>query len=267
MRRRSPIGGEVDPSTSRAAPATRQRLRLHPARGGRPQRTHPRLSSIAASGTAAAFAPAFGASRDRANQPEDDPSLGMMEPMTPDAGGAPLPSAVYGDFFHAAPVALLVLRAADLVMLEANQPYLDAVGKSLEELAEPLRLRRLPQQPHERRLRPGDRPPLADDGGRDQACADHGQRASATTSPAATASTSGGGTSSRRPSSRTARSPTCCTTPRTSPTCTAPGPSSPRPRRPRRSRPPSWPVSPRWRCPSPAPRPSRTSSASSSPAA
>ncbi len=29
---------------------------------------------------------------------------------------------------------MLVLRAADLVMLEANQPYLDAVGKTAEEL-------------------------------------------------------------------------------------------------------------------------------------
>ena len=29
----------------------------------------------------------------------------MMEPMTPDAGGAPLPSSAYGRCFHAAPVA------------------------------------------------------------------------------------------------------------------------------------------------------------------
>lgn len=58
----------------------------------------------------------------------------MMEPMTPDVGGMPLPSAAYGDFFHAAPVAMIVLRARDLVMLEANQPYLDAVGMRLEDL-------------------------------------------------------------------------------------------------------------------------------------
>ncbi len=55
--------------------------------------------------------------------------------MTLDAGRAILPSTVYGDFFHAAPVAMMVLRATDLVMLEANQPYLDAVGKTLDELA------------------------------------------------------------------------------------------------------------------------------------
>ena len=58
----------------------------------------------------------------------------MMEPMTPDVGGSPLPSSAYERFFHSAPVAMLVLRAADLVMLEANQPYLDAVGMALDDL-------------------------------------------------------------------------------------------------------------------------------------
>ena len=55
--------------------------------------------------------------------------------MTPDAGGETLPSSIYGDFFHAAPVALLVLRASDLVMLEPNQPYLDAVSMAREDIA------------------------------------------------------------------------------------------------------------------------------------
>lgn len=58
----------------------------------------------------------------------------MMEPMTPDVGGQPLPSAAYGEFFHVAPVAMLVLRAHDLVMLEPNQPYLDAVGMAREDI-------------------------------------------------------------------------------------------------------------------------------------
>ncbi len=59
----------------------------------------------------------------------------MMGPMTPDVGGTPLPSAAYRDVFNATPVALLVLRASDLVLLEANQPYLDAVGLTGEDIA------------------------------------------------------------------------------------------------------------------------------------
>ena len=232
-----------DPAASAAPSSSPSRRRSPAAHARAPRLRHPCLTRLRGR-------------RDRPDRPRSQrlrrtmpASLGMMEPMTPDVGGTPLPSAAYGDFFHAAPVAMLVLRARDLVMLEANQPYLDAVGMSARGPRRPLRLRRLPQQPDQRRHRPGDRPPLAHDGGGDQAGSGHRHGPSATTSPAATASTSGGGTSSRPRSSRTARSPTSCTTPRTSPTCTVRGPSSPRPRPPRRSRPPSWPAWPRWRCP------------------
>lgn len=49
--------------------------------------------------------------------------------------GHALPGDVYGVLFHTTPVALIVIRAEDLVMVDANEPYLAAVGKSLDEIA------------------------------------------------------------------------------------------------------------------------------------
>lgn len=49
--------------------------------------------------------------------------------MVAGPGDVALPLDAYGEAFHAAPVALLVIRASDLVMVEANRVYLDAVGK------------------------------------------------------------------------------------------------------------------------------------------
>jgi PAS domain S-box-containing protein len=50
-------------------------------------------------------------------------------------GGRVLPGDAYGTLFHTAPVAFLVIRAADLVMVDANPPYLEAVGMALEDIA------------------------------------------------------------------------------------------------------------------------------------
>jgi PAS domain S-box-containing protein len=50
-------------------------------------------------------------------------------------GGRALPSDAYGALFHTAPVAFLVIRADDLVMIDANPPYLEAVGMTLEDIA------------------------------------------------------------------------------------------------------------------------------------
>ena len=54
----------------------------------------------------------------------------MFPRITPtcDAEDRRVPAEGYRDIFHAAPTALLLLRADDLVMLDANQAFLDAVG-------------------------------------------------------------------------------------------------------------------------------------------